>query len=90
MIDTGAKPEIRSLGAAHLRARDAYRDVPILKKPTWNNEVAAYFFLGGISAGAAMIGSIADIVGGERNRRLARTAHFVSFATLLPCPSTLR
>ena len=38
-------------GAAHVNARDAYRDVPVLKQPTWNNEVAAYFFFGGVSAG---------------------------------------
>src|SRR5437764_88848 len=78
-----------SLGAAHLRPRDAYKDVPILKPPTWNNEVAAYFFFGGVSAGAAMVGSLADVVGGDRNRRLARTAHYVSFATLLVCPPLL-
>jgi formate-dependent nitrite reductase membrane component NrfD len=76
-------------GAAHLDPRDAYRDVPILKLPTWNHEVAAYFFFGGVSAGAAMVGSIADMVGGKRHERLARTAHYVSFATLLPCPPLL-
>src|SRR5438093_11931776 len=78
-----------SLGAAHLRARDAYRDVPILKRPTWNNEVAAYFFFGGISAGAALIGSLADVFGGERRKELARTANYVSFAALLRCPPLL-
>src|SRR5207302_1048427 len=78
-----------SLGAAHTNPRDAYKDVPILKRPTWNNEVAAYFFFGGISAGAALIGSLADLVGGERRKELARTAHYVSFATLLPCPPLL-
>ncbi len=78
-----------SLGAAHLDPRDAYRDVPILKSPTWNNEVAAYFFLGGISAGAAVIGSLAEVFGGERRKKLAHIAHYVSFATLLPCPPLL-
>ncbi|HEX9991017.1 MAG TPA: NrfD/PsrC family molybdoenzyme membrane anchor subunit [Chloroflexia bacterium] len=77
------------LGAAHLYGRDAYRDVPILKKPTWNHEVAAYFFFGGISAGAALIGSLAEVFGGERRKELARTAHYVSFATLIPCPPLL-
>src|SRR5690348_14381554 len=76
-------------GAAHTRPRDAYHDVPILKEPTWNNEVAAYFFFGGVSAGAALVGSLADVVGGERHKRLARVAHYVSFATLLPCPPLL-
>jgi hypothetical protein len=40
-----------SLGAAHLNPRDAYRDVPILKSPVWNNEIAAYFFLAGSRQG---------------------------------------
>jgi formate-dependent nitrite reductase membrane component NrfD len=90
--DTAIQPQKArggSFGAAHLDPRDAYRDVPILKRPTWNHEVAAYFFFGGVSAGAAMVGSIADIVGGERHKRLGRTAHYVSFATLLPCPPLL-
>ena len=78
-----------SYGAAHLRARDAYKDVPILKAPTWRNEVAAYFFFGGLSAGAALIGSLAEVFGGERRKALARTAHYVSFAALLPCPPLL-
>src|SRR5438477_1575570 len=78
-----------SLGAAHLRARDAYKDVPILKQPTWNNEVAAYFFFGGVSAGSALVGSLAQVAGGARYKRLARTAHYVSFATFLPCPPLL-
>src|SRR5207237_4317140 len=78
-----------NLGAAHLRARDAYKDVPILKRPTWNNEVAVYFFFGGISAGAALIGSLADVFGGERRKELARTANYVAFVALLPCPPLL-
>lgn len=78
-----------SFGAAHTHPSDAYKDVPILKQPTWNHEVAAYFYLGGISAGAAVLGSIADMLGGERRRTLARTAHYVSFATLLVCPPLL-
>src|SRR3954451_15312701 len=77
------------LGAAHLDPRDAYKDVPILKQPTWNNEVAAYFFFGGISGGAPLVGSLAEVFGGEKRRSLARPAHYVSFATLLPCPPLL-
>ena len=76
-------------GAAVLNPRDAYRDVPILKKPVWNHEIAAYFYLGGISAGSALIGSIAEVVGGERHKSLAHAAHYVSFATFLPCPALL-
>ncbi len=77
------------LGAAHLNPADAYRDVPILKRPVWNHEVAAYFYLGGISAGAALVGSLAEVFNSERHKKLARTAHYVSFATFLPCPILL-
>jgi formate-dependent nitrite reductase membrane component NrfD len=69
--------------------RDAYRDVPILKRPVWNHEIAAYFYLGGISAGSAVIGSLAEVAGGDRLKKLAHAAHYVSFATFLPCPALL-
>lgn len=85
----GKRRQANPLGAAHLNPADAYRDVPILKEPTWNHEVAAYFFFGGISAGAALIGSLAEVFGGARHKQLARTAHYVSFAALLPCPPLL-
>lgn len=72
--------------AAHRDARDAYRDVPILQRPTWDNDIAAYFFLGGISSGAFVLGALAEAVGGPDRRSLARAAHLVSFAAMLPCP----
>lgn len=76
-------------GAAHLRPRDAYKDVPILQQPTWKHEIAAYFYLGGVSSGAYLLGGLAEAAGGDRYRTLARTAHYVSFATMLPCPALL-
>ena len=51
---------------ARARPRDAYRDVPILKQPTWDHEIAAYFYLGGISSGACVLGALAELVGGGR------------------------
>lgn len=72
-------------GAVHEHARDAYRDVPILQTPTWNNDIAAYFFLGGVSSGAFVLGALLE-AGGAKRQRLARTAQIVSFATMLPCP----
>jgi formate-dependent nitrite reductase membrane component NrfD len=74
------------LGSAHLDPRDAYHDVPILKKPVWNHQISAYFFLGGISAGSAAIGALAELFGGGKLRKLSRTAHYVSFAAFVPCP----
>ena len=76
------------LGAAHTNPRDAYRDIPILKQPTWNNEVAAYFFFGGVSAGSALVGSIAQVAGGENTSNLPAspiTYHSQHFLSALPC-----
>ncbi len=76
-------------GAAHARARDAYRDVPILQKPPWKNAISAYFFLGGVSSGAFVLGTLLDTLDGERRQTLARTAHYVAFATMAPCAPLL-
>jgi formate-dependent nitrite reductase membrane component NrfD len=78
-----------SLGSTHQRGRDAYRDVPILQQPTWQHPIAAYFFAGGISSGAYLVGTVATLTGGARLRTMARLAHYVSFAALLPCPPLL-
>lgn len=77
------------VGAAHVNPRDAYREVPVLVRPTWNHEIAAYFYFGGISSGAFVIGALADTLGGDQLRGMARTAHAVAFATMLPCPPLL-
>jgi len=88
-IEEQSHPARRQKSAAHAHARDAYQDVPILQTPTWDNDIAAYFFLGGISSGAFVLGALADLAGGEERRGLARAAHLVSFLTLLPCPALL-
>ena len=76
-------------GTAHVDASNAYRDLPILKPPTWKNEIASYFYFGGISGGASVIAALAELVGGRSLQRLARVAHWVAFLTLLPCPPLL-
>ncbi len=76
-------------GAAHARARDAYRDVPILQKPPWKNAIAAYFFLGGVSCGAFVLGTAIETIDGARRQTLAHTAHYVAFATMVPCAPLL-
>lgn len=77
-----------TFGSAHEDPSDAYTGVPILQKPSWNNEVAAYFYLGGISSGAYLLGALADL-SGEKWRSLAHTAHVVSFAAMVPCAPLL-
>jgi formate-dependent nitrite reductase membrane component NrfD len=76
-------------GTAYVNPRDAYSGVPILAQPTWREEIAAYFYLGGISSGAFVLGSLARLAGGERRLQVSRTAQYVSFATILPCAPLL-
>jgi formate-dependent nitrite reductase membrane component NrfD len=67
----------------------SYYDVPILKQPVWKWQIASYFYLGGLSAGAYLMGRLAQRLGGESHRRTARTASYVAIAALLPCPALL-
>ena len=83
-----AQPDGRR-GTAYVNPREAYSGVPILAQPTWRHEIAAYFYLGGISSGAFVLGTLARLVGGERRLQLSRTAQYVSFATMLPCAPLL-
>ena len=76
-------------GTAYVNPREAYSGVPILAQPTWGHQIAAYFYLGGISSGAFVLGALAGLAGSERRRRLSRTAQYVSFAAMLPCAPLL-
>src|SRR5438874_7344323 len=83
-----AQPDGRR-GTAYVNPRDAYSGVPILAQPTWGHQIAAYFYLGGISSGAFVLSALAGLAGGEQRMRLARTAHYVSFGAMLPCAPLL-
>ena len=41
----------------------SYYGRPILKPPAWEEDIAYYFFLGGLSAGSALLGAGADLTG---------------------------
>lgn len=67
----------------------SYYDISILKRPLWGWEIAAYFFLGGLSAGSYMIGRAADRFGSGPTRDLAKFGSFAALAAILPCPPLL-
>ncbi len=63
---------------------------PEVHAPGWEwYFVAMYFFVGGISAGAYFIGSLAELFGGARYRSLSRTAYYVAFPVILLAPPLL-
>ncbi len=70
-------------------AEPSYYDISILKEPVWKWQIATYFYLGGLSAGAYVLGRVADRIGGNSQQRTTRVASYVAMAALLPCPALL-
>ena len=58
--------------------QDGYYGRPALKAPVWTWEVPAYFFLGGASGAAALIGAVARHTGGDE--ALVRDARWIAAA----------
>lgn len=86
---TGARALIPSVSVPSSVPERSYYDLPFLKRPTWGWEIALYFFLGGISAGAFILAGLADLFGRNRHRQFVRRARYLSLGTLLPCPALL-
>jgi formate-dependent nitrite reductase membrane component NrfD len=68
---------------------EGYYGLPVIHGPHWNWLVVAYFYLGGIAGVSYALASIAELLGGPENRRIARTGRYLALATLLPCPPLL-
>ncbi|HEX6754788.1 MAG TPA: NrfD/PsrC family molybdoenzyme membrane anchor subunit [Mycobacteriales bacterium] len=50
----------------------SYYGRPVLKPPVWRDDIAYYFFLGGLSAGSSLLGAGADLTGRPALRRGTR------------------
>jgi formate-dependent nitrite reductase membrane component NrfD len=68
---------------------EGYYGLPMLKRPLWGWEIALYFFSEGISSGAYILATMADLCGSGRYASLIRDARYISLAALLPCPPLL-
>ena len=66
-----------------------YYDVPMLQPPVWKWEIATYFFLGGLSAGAYCIARMASRFGGKRYTDITRAGTLIAAAAFVPCPPLL-
>jgi formate-dependent nitrite reductase membrane component NrfD len=82
-------PKDPSILAPRDSAEPSYYDIPMLKAPLWKWEIASYFFLGGLSAGAYLIARVADRFGDKRYSDISRAGAYLSLLTLLPCPPLL-
>jgi formate-dependent nitrite reductase membrane component NrfD len=68
---------------------NGYYDLPMLKRPTWRWQIAWYFFLEGVSSGAFLTASLAELFGGKGMKPAVRAARHVAFLSFLPCPPLL-
>jgi formate-dependent nitrite reductase membrane component NrfD len=57
----------------------SYYRKPILKEPVWIWTVPMYFYVGGVSGAALVLGAVTRLIGGPVLRPLARTCHWVGF-----------
>src|ERR1041385_3444930 len=64
-----------------------YYGIPLLKEPSWTWEIPLYFFVGGVSGAAAVIGSIADCPGADRE--LVKHARWIAAAGSVISPALL-
>ncbi len=64
-----------------------YYGIPLLKQPPWTWEIPLYFFVGGASGAAAVIGAIADYTGTDRE--LVKHARWIAAAGSVISPALL-
>jgi len=60
-----------------------------VRRPVWTWEVPAYFWLGGMGAGAFVTASLAQTFGSAEDRRIAADGYYVAAGSLVPCAPLL-
>src|SRR6185437_14933606 len=85
-----SEPSTTPLTSPQGQNAPSYYSVSILKPPVWKWEIATYFYLGGMSAGAFVLSRLAHRFGKDASfRELSRYAAYVACAAALPCPFLL-
>jgi formate-dependent nitrite reductase membrane component NrfD len=64
-----------------------YYGIPLLKEPSWTWEIPLYFFVGGASGAAAVVGSVAHYTGADR--KIVRDARWIAAAGSVISPALL-
>ena len=55
-----------------------YYDRPVIKKSVWSWTIPAYYYVGGVSGGSAVLGAAATLLGGRRMRELAERSRWIA------------
>jgi protein NrfD len=86
-------PYGREAKYAPFRAADApittYYDQPQLKKSHWGVRVALYIFIAGLSGGAQLIATAADLAGGDQYRGVVRRGRYIALIAVAFGPPLL-
>jgi formate-dependent nitrite reductase membrane component NrfD len=61
----------------------------VVRRPVWTWEVPAYFWLGGLAAGAFVTASVAQTFGSADDRRIAGDGYYFAAAAIVPCAPLL-
>jgi len=76
-------------GEDQARGDGGYYDYPVVRRPVWTWEVPAYFWLGGMAAGAYVTASLAQGFGSADDRRATAGGYYLAAAALVPCAPLL-
>jgi formate-dependent nitrite reductase membrane component NrfD len=68
---------------------EGYYDYAVVRRPVWTWEVPAYFWLGGMGAGAFVTASLAQTLGSSDDRSAAADGFYLAAAALVPCAPLL-
>ena len=68
----------------------SYYNISMLQAPVWEGRyIGTYFWLGGLSGGAYLVGRMAEIFGGEKFRAVSRAGTTMAILADLPCAPLL-
>jgi formate-dependent nitrite reductase membrane component NrfD len=70
----------RSMAAPAPRESSSYYELPVIKEPAWTWEVPAYFYVGGVAGGAAVLAAVTQALDGDSTSSLVRNGRWVSTA----------
>lgn len=71
------------------RAPDTYYRYPAMKEAAWSSEVIAYFFTGGIAAGAYLVATLAHFFGSREDRVVSRAGRYLALGAIAVSPILL-
>jgi formate-dependent nitrite reductase membrane component NrfD len=61
------------------RGDPTYYDRPMLNAPVWESSIPMYYYIGGVTGAALVVGAAAQLTGSTKLNRLIRRCHWIGF-----------